>query len=118
MHPVLNEILYFEDPSNSDPLRTHEWVEIYNPGPDLDLTGWVVSDRTGRSGSGARALPSIIMPKGTYLVVHFATGTNDNNFTNGGRNYYTGDRAGIDLFDDDSDEMALYSPAGIVDFVA
>jgi clostripain len=115
---VLNEILYFEDLANSNPLRAHEWVEIYNPGPDLNLSGWFISNRTGRSGSGARAFPSIVMPQGTYLVVHFAAGTNDNNFTNGMRNYYTGDPAGINLFNDSSDEVALYSPAGIIDFLA
>jgi hypothetical protein len=116
-HPVLNEILYFEDPANSNPLRAHEWVEIYNPGPDLNLSGWSISNRTGRSGSGARALPAILMPSGNYLVVHFATGASDNNFTNGMRNYYTGDPAGINLFNNSSDEIALYSPPGIVDFV-
>jgi hypothetical protein len=57
-HPVLNEILYFEDLADSDPLRSHEWVEIYDPGPALNLSGWVLSNRTGRSGSGARALGS------------------------------------------------------------
>ena len=106
-HPVLNEILYFEDLATSEPIRTHEWVEIYNSGPDLNLTGWVVSNRTGRSGSGARGLPAIIMPQGTYLIVHFATGTNDNNFTNGMRNYYTGDPAGINLFNNSSDRKRV-----------
>jgi hypothetical protein len=115
---VVNEVLYFEDLANQNRLRAHEWVEIYNPGPDLNLTGWMISNRTGRSGSGARALPSIVMPQGNYLIVHFATGTSDNIFANGMRNYYTGDPAGINLFNNSSDEIALYSAAGIADFVA
>ncbi len=116
---VLNEILYFQDPANPDVIRAHEWVEVYNPGPiPVNLMGWLISNRNGRPGPGARALPSIIMPVGSYLLVHFASGTKDYSFTNNFSQHYTGDPPNVNLFDDKSDGVALYSPSQLVDFAA
>ncbi len=116
---VLNEILYDEDSSSSDPLRTHEWVEVFNAGkgPAL-LGGWKLADRDGAAGPSARALPSVVLPSGAYLVVHFAAGTNDLDFSDGCGEFYTGAPAGVDVLDRGMDECALYSPKGIADFVA
>jgi hypothetical protein len=116
---VLNEIFYHEDPTNSDPLRRHEWAEIYNKGTTaVDLTGWVISDRGGKMGAAARSLPAVSLPAGSYLVIHFSAGVNDLDFSDSCGQFFTADAAGADLLDNRMDELALYSPAGIVDFVA
>jgi hypothetical protein len=85
---VLNEVLYYEDPANPNLNRAQEWIEIYNRSSSpVNLAGWVISNRDGRSGTKARILPTLNMPPGTYLVVHFAAGTNDYSFTNNAAQY-------------------------------
>lgn len=96
----------------------HEWVELYNTGPgDVDLTGWTL---TNRDASPLILLPPWALPAGTYLTVHLAPGTNDDDFDDWDGHYYAGGPAG--LFDDSEDECALYSGvpgAGtIIDFVS
>src|ERR1700692_4360630 len=73
---LINEVLYRLDPSNSDPLKAQQWVELFNPGAaPVDLTGWIVSGRDGSAGASARTLPSASIPGGGYLAVHIASGT-------------------------------------------
>ena len=116
---LLNEILYFEDGASTDPLRNHEWVEIHNNDAiPVDLTDYVVSDRDGKIGPGAKVLPTLVLPPGSYLVVYFAVGVNDFDFSDECGEYYTGDSPGVDLLDNTMDEVALYSPVEIIDFVA
>jgi hypothetical protein len=93
-------------------------VEIHNPaGTDRDLSGWTIS---ARAGSAIATLPAIRLTAGSYLVVHFAQGTNDLNLTDGRGDFYTQTTASV--FSDTMDEAALYSgppsAATIVDFVA
>ena len=108
---VINEVLFRTDPGNADPLKTQQWIELYNRGASaVDLTGWKISGRDGVSGAAARALPSTSLAAGGYLVLHLTTGTNS------GSDYYTQDAAGI--WNPDMDEVGLYSPQGIVDFIA
>ena len=114
---VINEVLYRLDPANSDPLKTHQWVELYNKGTDpVDLTGWIVSGRDGSSGGSARNLPPVSIPGGGYLVVHFTSGTDRLDFGDGTGDTYTQDAG--PAWSTDMDEAALYSASGIVDFIA
>jgi len=115
----INEVLFHQDAASGDPDRSTEWLEIYNEGATaIDLTGWKVTDRGGTSGSSVRVLPGVLLPSGAYLVVRFSTGTSDLDLADGCGEYFTGDAAGFDFFDDVSDEAALYSTTAIVDFVA
>jgi hypothetical protein len=114
---LINEVLYRVDPSNSDPLKTQQWVELFNPsGNPVDLTGWIVSGRDGSPGASARTLPSVTIPAGGYLVVHLASGTNRLDFGDGTGDMYTQDAGPV--WSIDMDEVAIYSPNGIVDFIA
>lgn len=117
---LLNEIMYHEIPGDPEPLRDHEWVEIYNPGPgDVDLTGWVITDREGLAGAAARLLPSVVLPEGCYLIVHFTVGVDDLDLSDCCGEYYTQDVPPVDLLDNSMDECALYDAAeDVVDFVA
>ncbi len=74
---LLNEISY--DPNGPD--AGQEWVEIVNRTViPLDLTGWVLTDR---SATAAATLPALIVPPNHYVVVHFGTGVNDLDFSDG-----------------------------------
>ncbi len=93
--PVVNEVLFAPDPSSGDPTRNHEWVELYNPGPILSATGWQLANGGGPSqitGVAAKvfSLPNFQFSAGAYLVVHFTTGTNDLNLSDGRGDIYTG----------------------------
>lgn len=88
----INEVLFYPDPTSQDTFRTQQWLELFNAGTDpVDLTGWSVTASDGLSGARARALPSVLLPAGAYLVVHFASGTNSLDFTGNSGDYYTGD---------------------------
>jgi hypothetical protein len=114
---LINEVLYRLDPSNSDPLKTQQWVELFNTsGNPVDLTGWIVSGRDGSAGASARTLPSVSIPGGGYVVVHLASGTDRLDFSDGTGDTYTQDAGPV--WSTDMDEVALYSPNGIVDFIA
>lgn len=114
---LINEVLYRFDSANSNPLRSKQWVELFNKGADpVSLAGWIVSGRDGSKGNSARPLPSVSIPAGGYLVVHFTSGTNRLTFSDGTGEVYTGDSAPV--WNPDSDEAALYSTTGIVDFIA
>jgi uncharacterized protein (TIGR03437 family) len=114
---LINEVLYRLDSKNSDPLKTQQWVELFNRGANpVNLAGWAVSGRDGRAGASARRLPSVSIPGGGYLVVHFATGTDRLSFSDGTADTYTQDTGPV--WSIDMDEAALYSPDKIVDFIA
>jgi uncharacterized protein (TIGR03437 family) len=114
---LINEVLYRIDPSNSDPLKKQQWVELFNKGTNaVDVTGWTVSGRDGSGGGSARKLPAASIPGGGYLVVHFATGTNRLGSSDGTGDVYTQDT--VALWSADMDEAVLYSPNAIVDFIA
>ncbi|HTA70927.1 MAG TPA: clostripain-related cysteine peptidase [Bryobacteraceae bacterium] len=114
----INEVLFYNDPNSQDAFRTNQWLELFNAGSNpVDLTGWSVTASDGVNGARARALPSVLLPAGAYLVVHFASGNNSLDFTSNSGDYYTGDAAGTPYWSVDSDEAALYSPGTIVDFI-
>ena len=79
---VINEIMF--NPVVADSGK--EWIEIYNGNATININGWTISNRTG---AAVATLPNWNFPTGTYLVVHFGSGTNDNNFTNGTGHFYT-----------------------------
>jgi hypothetical protein len=116
---VINEMLFLPDPASADAIRTHQWVELFNAGSSpADLTNWVLSAGDGSQGASARTLPAVQLPAGAYLVVHFTSGVNQLDFSNGSGDYYTGDDPTVPVWKPTSDEVALYSPNGIVDFLA
>src|SRR5262249_26943556 len=94
---VINEVLYRTDPANADPLRSQQWVELYNKGgAPVDLTGWKLTGRAGVNGPSARALPSVTISAAGYVVIHFAVGISTPT------DYYTQDQNAI--FDQNMDE--------------
>jgi hypothetical protein len=114
---VLNEILYRIDPADPDPLRSTQWVELYNKGSAaVDLSGWTITGRDGPSGAAARPLPAVQLPAGAYLTVHFTSGSDRLDFAGNTADSFTGDAG--PPWSPDMDEAALYAPSGIVDFVA
>ena len=59
----INEVLYDPDPSGDD--AAHEWVELYNAGPEaVDLEGWTLTDN-----ASSDALSPVLLPSGGFVVV-------------------------------------------------
>ena len=115
---AINEVLFYPDPASPDTARAHQWLEVTNTGADpVDLAGWSVTGADGINGASARSLPAVTLPAGGYLVVHFAPGQNQLDFTNGSGDFYTGDPVDSPYWRVEADEAALYSPRGIVDFI-
>jgi hypothetical protein len=111
---VIDEIMF--NPMVDDSGR--EWIEIHNNGTETQNTnGWTISNRTG---AVAATLPNWDFSGGTYLVVHFGSGTDDNNFTDGNGHFYTNDS--IAVFNTAEDECVLCNAApstpSIIDFVS
>lgn len=54
-HPLVSEV--FINPSGADSGK--EWIELYNPGPTVDVSGWTVGDalEEGDYGDGRYAFP-------------------------------------------------------------
>lgn len=63
--PIINEINY----ASAETIDAEDWIEIYNPdGNQYDLSGWVISDKSGN----IAVLPEngeCIIPPGGYLVI-------------------------------------------------
>ncbi|KPL01050.1 MAG: hypothetical protein AMJ91_01780 [candidate division Zixibacteria bacterium SM23_73_3] len=112
---VINEVMFFPDTSDTVHERNHEWVELYNYGDPANIDEWVISNRDASSDV---VLPPWDFPPSTYLVIHFTTGTDDNDFSDGAGHYYAGN---ADVFSETMDECALYAgtPSGstILDFM-
>lgn len=111
---IINEIMF--DPVGDD--AGNEWIELYNNGTEAqNINGWTISNRTGEI---AATLPDWDFPNDTYLVVHFGTGINDSDFSDGSGSFYTG--VVVDIFNNTEDEVALYnatpSVLTIIDFVS
>lgn len=111
---VINEIMF--DPMGND--AGNEWIELYNNGTETqNINGGTISNRIGEI---AATLPAWDFPVGAYLLVHFGTGTNDNDFSDGSGSFYTG--TNVEIFDNTEDEVALYSgtpgASTIIDFVS
>ena len=73
---VINELIYRPcEVGRRFELHEHEWVEIYNVGPDsVDLTGWTISNRDG---GPAITLPPWTLPPECFLTLHQAADSND-----------------------------------------
>jgi hypothetical protein len=113
---VINEVMFYPDTTDTSHYRNHEWVELFNYGDTVNIGAWVISNRDA---SLDAVLPNWDFPESTYLVVHFTTGVNDSDFSDGEGDYYAGS---ADVFSDSLDECALYtgppSSQTIVDFLA
>jgi hypothetical protein len=112
---LINEVMFFPDTSDTVHQRNHEWVELYNFGSTVSIGGWTISNSDA---SEDAILPAWDFPASTYLVIHFTTGTDDNDFSDGKGHYYAGE---ADVFSETMDECALYTgtPSGstIIDFM-
>jgi len=67
-HPLVSEI--FVNPAGDDAGR--EWIELYNPGPEVGLAGWTLGDALapGNYGDGRYGFPaSARLARGQVLVV-------------------------------------------------
>jgi len=55
-HPLVSEV--FVNPEGDDGGR--EWIELYNPGPEVTLAGWTIGDaiNAGNYGDGRYAFPA------------------------------------------------------------
>lgn len=110
----INEVLFYTDPTATEPLQTHQWLELFNSGADpVDLSGWALT--AADPAATARPLPAVTLPAGAYLVVHFASGLDRLDFAGNSGDFYTGDSSAF--WNVDVGEAALYSPDGIVDFI-
>ncbi|MGB6836294.1 MAG: lamin tail domain-containing protein, partial [Dehalococcoidia bacterium] len=59
----INEVLYDPEPSGDD--AAHEWVELYNAGPEaVDLEGWSLTDN-----ASSDVLTPALVPSGRFIVV-------------------------------------------------
>ena len=109
---TINEVMY--DPYGDD--AGNEWIELYNPGQESQsVNGWSVVN-----GSGTIAdLPDWTVPAGAYLLIHLGEGTNDQNFSDGHGDYYTGITQ--PKLNNDMDEVGIFDGSSltskrIVDF--
>ncbi|HNW93432.1 MAG TPA: lamin tail domain-containing protein, partial [bacterium] len=56
----------------------NEWVELYNAGDTpINIYNWVVTDHSGHS----KALPQVAIPGKAFLVMHYASGTDQAAFS-------------------------------------
>ncbi len=58
---IVNEIMY--DPAGTE--SDYEWIEIYNNGSEVDLTGWVLNGTIG----GTDTILNVTLGAGGYLIV-------------------------------------------------
>ncbi|MFC1573287.1 clostripain-related cysteine peptidase [Candidatus Eisenbacteria bacterium] len=117
---LLNEIQFSETISSADSTENHEWIELVNAQPDtVNIENWAISNS---SGDLLYSFPDVTFPDSCYLVVHFAMGDDDLDFSDGSGNVYTGETPGAnDRLLVDEDAVALFNslpaPSSIIDFV-
>lgn len=104
------------NPAGSDAGR--EWLKIHNQeSTAISLKDWTVSDNTGQV---TASLPAWEMPADSFLIIYFAKGRNDTDFSDNFASFYTG--SGFEVLRNAADEIGLYadSPSSefIVDFLA
>ena len=84
----------------------------------IDVSGWQVTDEDGNAYTIPDALPAVLSDG--YVLIYFdgqGATADDYDFSDGVAVLHT--PAGlVDIFDDEADQVALYSDSGIVDFVA
>ena len=104
---VINEISSYG--SGND-----EWVEIYNSGPDRDISTLEIDDQDGNT----YTVPSDIgtMPHGSYLTIYFGSGTDDLDFSDGSAKVYAGFSG--DVLNDLGDDVVLKIGGNPIDYVA
>ena len=91
-----------------------EWVEIYNSGPDRDISTLEIDDQDGNT----YTVPSNIgtMPHGAYLTIYFGSGTDDLDFSDGSASVYA--NFGGDVLNDLGDDVVLKIGGNPIDYVA
>ncbi len=91
-----------------------EWVEIYNSGKDMDITGLEIDDQDGNT----YTVPNDIgtMPHDSYLVIYFGSGTDDKDFSDGVAHLYAGFTS--DILNDNGDDLVLKIGGNAIDYVA
>jgi len=111
---LINEIMFV----SPEGVNSHEALEIRNPlGGSVNTQSWYIE-----SSSGSRyELPEILLPPGSCIVLNFMSEltvfgyVNDTDLTDGCAEYYY--RVVEEVFDDNIDDVGLYSPTKIVDYV-
>ncbi len=100
---VINEVLY-------DPFEEGgEWVELYNPGPKVNLEGFDISDRDGH----IYVFPNLEFPSDSYLLLRVGPGE-DRGFENGSALLHMG-RFGP-VLNNDGDDLLLKGLGRFLDF--
>lgn len=70
---VINEV--YGGGGNAGSVYSNDFVELYNPtNAPIDLTGWVIDQRSAKNGTGNKATLSGIIPAGGYYLVQGAAG--------------------------------------------
>ena len=118
---AINEVMFHQDETSAENTRNHDWIELYNAdNQDLNLDDW----RLVNQGGDLLFLFSngIQWPKHTYLLVHFSTGVDDLDFSDGAGHLYTGDADDFDALLLDQDAIGLFSGpvsgGALIDFLS
>jgi len=117
---VINEILFLPGMAGAEiPGYDHPWVELLNNDHlPVNVEGWTL---TNRSGIVLAVLPDWEIPGGCYLTIHFGTGTDDSDFSDGVGHFWI-EKPFDGVFDPADGECAVYAGLPgvetIVDFVA
>src|SRR5438874_9724963 len=112
----INEVRYFDQNLPDDGYLT-PLVEIFNKNASpVSLANYVI---TAADGSVKATLPAWTIPASGFLLVRFATGGADSDFSDQVGTFYTGGDS-VAVFDHDADGVALYDSLGgsLVDFMA
>ena len=72
---VINEV--YGGGGNSGSVLNNDFVELYNPtGAPIDVTGWVIEQRSASNGLGGKATLTGVVPAKGYYLVQGAAGNN------------------------------------------
>lgn len=72
---VINEV--YGGGGNSGSVLNNDFVELYNPtGAPIDVTGWVIEQRSASNGLGGKATLTGVVPAKGYFLVQGAAGNN------------------------------------------